>query len=156
MSPLTRAALRIAVGVGALEAVLALAGWLERPGLSYLAWLSVPIVVASAALAVRESAGEGRDYAGQLIAGVEVGLLGGFAVVVLTWLIHQVLAPEALAETRALAEARALAAGGGPAAVADAVGLSSAFGRSLLRFIEVLMTSALTGLAVARRPRAAG
>ncbi len=153
MSAILRAALTSAVGVTLVELVLAVSGWIVHPSLGYLAWASLPIIVIAAAAGVRGSAREGRDYAGQIVAGVEIGVYAGILAAGLTWLIHQVLAPETLTLARTLAEARVLAAGGDADAVADAAGLASPFGRALLRFVEVMVTSLIVGLAVARRPR---
>jgi len=152
MSAILRAALISAAGVALVELVLALSGWIVHPSLGYLAWASLPIIVACAIAGVRGSAREGRDYAGQIVAGVEIGIAAGLLAAGLTWLIHQVIYPETLALARALAEARVLAAGGDADAIADAAGLASPFGRALLRFVEVMVTSLLVGLAVARRP----
>jgi len=84
---------------------------------------------------------------------VEIGLLGGLLAMALTWLVHGMLAPDALLQARAAAEARVLAAGGDAQAVANAVGLGSPFGRAILRFVEVMVTAILCGLAFARTPR---
>ncbi|MEZ4382644.1 MAG: hypothetical protein R3A79_15005 [Nannocystaceae bacterium] len=156
MPAILRAALLSVAAVAAVELALAVGGWVVHPTLGHLAWLSLPVVVFAAARGVRGSAGEGRDYAGQLVAGAEIGLFAGIAAALVTWTIHRALVPAALEEARALAEATALARGGGPEAVADAVGLASPFGRAILRFIEVMLASVLTGLVAARRPRTAG
>lgn len=156
MPAILRAALLSAVAVAVVELVLAAGGWVVHPTLGYLAWLSLPVVVFAAARGVRASTGEGRDYAGQLVASAEIGLLAGIAAAALTWTIHKAIVPAALEEARALAEAQALARGGGPEAIADAVGLASPFGRALLRFIEVMFASVIAGLVVARRPRPTG
>ncbi|MCA9661029.1 MAG: hypothetical protein KC486_21990 [Myxococcales bacterium] len=156
MSATLRAALLSAAAVAVVELALAAGGWVVHPTLGHLAWLSLPVVLIAAAAGVRASAAEGRDYAGQLVAGAEIGLVAGIAAAVLTWTIHRAIAPAALEEARALAEAQALARGGGPEAVADAVGLASPFGRAILRFIEVMFASVLAGLVVARRPRSTG
>jgi len=153
MSTILRAVLISAAGVSVVELVLALSGWIVHPSLGYLAWASLPLVVLAALSGVRGSAREGRDYAGQLVAGAEIGIAAGLLAAGLTWLIHQVIAPETLAQAGALAEARVLAAGGDADAVANAAGLASPFGRALLRFVEVMVTSLLVGLAVARRRR---
>ena len=152
MSAILHAALISAAGVTLVEPVLALSGWIVDPTLSYLAWSSLPVVIIAAARGVRGSAQEGRDYVGQIVAGVELGILAGLFAALATWLIHQVIAPSTLADARALAEARVLAAGGDAEAVANAAGLASPFGRALLRFLEVMVTSLVTGLVVARRP----
>ena len=146
------AALLSAAAVALVELGLALTGWVRDPTLGYLAWLPLPFALLFTARGVRGSAREGRDYSGQLIAGAEIGLLGGVLAAALTWLVHAQLAPETLVDVQRLAEARVLAAGGDPRAVADAVGLASPLSRGLLRFIELLFASALCGLAVARRP----
>ena len=152
MPAILHAALLIAAGVTLVELILALSGWIVHPSLSYLAWLSLPIVIVASVGGVRGSAREGRDYAGQIIAGAELGITAGLLAAGITWLIHQVVAPATLADARALAEIRVLAEGGDAQAVANAVGLASPFGRALLRFVEVMLTSLVVGLAVARRP----
>ncbi|HFE45655.1 MAG TPA: hypothetical protein ENJ18_09205 [Nannocystis exedens] len=152
MPAIIQAAMISAAGVTIVELVLALTGIIAHPTLGYLAWLSLPIVIFAAIRGIRGSAREGRDYAGQLVAGAEIGVLAGLLAAALTWWIHHEIAPTALAEARALAEAQVLAAGGSADAVADSVGLASPFGRALLRFIEVMITAFVCALATARRP----
>ncbi len=151
MPAIIQAVLLSAASVTIVELVLALTGIIIHPTLGYLAWMSLPLVIFAAIRGVRGSAREGRDYAGQLVAGAEIGVLAGLIAATLTWAIHHEIAPTALAEARALTEAQILAAGGDANAVADAVGLASPFGRALLRFIEVMITSLACALATARR-----
>lgn len=93
MRTILRTGLLLGVLVVAWQLVMGYTGWYKDPKLLNLFFLVIPLQIVVLAWGLRATAGEGRGYGGQVLAGVLMSLIAGVLIVGGSYLFTTVLFP---------------------------------------------------------------
>ncbi|MBI1795413.1 MAG: DUF4199 domain-containing protein, partial [Candidatus Eisenbacteria bacterium] len=87
------------------------AGWHKSAATFGLFWIVFLIQIVVLVLALRETAGQGRGYGGQVVAGTVVSIVGGIMILIASYLCMTVVFPNYSREVLAMQEQGLRAAG---------------------------------------------
>ena len=161
MNPIFSAGVLIGLLCGAWTFVMGFTGWYKDPALTLL-FLPAVIIIEVAGLywGLRQTAAQGRVYAGQVVAGAMMSTIAGVIVICSSLLFTMVAFPDYFQELEAMQRQLLAKAGSSPAEIDAAVQSSATtpMGQALAGFVGTLVTgiivSAVIAIWVRARPAA--
>jgi hypothetical protein len=76
-------------------------GWYRDPSMAWTFFAVIPIEIAGLVYGLRQTAREGRAYAGQIVAGTLMAIVGGVIIIVASLVFVLVVFPDALVNLQA-------------------------------------------------------
>ena len=101
MNPILKTGLVIGILCAIWMFVFGFAGWYKDPSMRPMFFLVVLIEVAGLVWGLRQTAGEGRPYGGQIVAGAMMAIIAGVIVVAASLVFTMAVFPDALDVVRA-------------------------------------------------------
>jgi hypothetical protein len=150
MKSIMKAGLVLGILVSAWTYVMGITGWYRHPVLSNLFWLVILIQVGVLVWGLRLTAGEGRNYWGQVRAGAMISLIGGIIIFGGSYLFTSVVFPNYFAEIRALGAEVLKSQGMSEAQIRSALDaqapMQTSFMQALFGFIGTVVTGPIVSL----------
>jgi hypothetical protein len=162
MNPIISAGVLIGLLCSAWTFVMGFTGWYKDPGLALTRYVPVVILFEMGGLVwgLRRTAGQGRAYAGQILAGTMMAIVAGVIIVASSLVFTTVVFPHYFTEIEQTTRTTLQRQGMSDADIAKTVQASAAaqtpMGQAMSGFLGTLITgiiaSAVIGMFVRSRP----
>lgn len=140
-----KAGILIGVLCGLWMLIMGITGWYKDPVLLYLFWVVILIQLGVLIWGMRKTAGEGRTYGGQVLAGTLMSVIAGFILFFVSLLFTSVLFPNYFAELRAMQSEILRSEGKSEAEIAMHVALAAKTQTPLLQALSGMLGTIVTG-----------
>ena len=155
MNPILSAGVLIGVLCGIWSFVFGFAGWYKDPATAALFFLVIPIEIGGLIWGLRQTAAQGRNYGGQILAGTMMAIVAGVIIVCASLLFTTVVFPDYFTEMERTMRATLAAQGKSEAEIAAAVQSSlTPMAQAMSGFIGTLVTGIVASAAIAAFVRA--
>jgi Protein of unknown function (DUF4199) len=157
MNPILSAGVLIGVLCGVWTFVMGFTGWYKDPSLNLLFMPAVIIIeVAGLYWGLKQTAAQGRLYAGQVVAGAMMATIAGVIIIGSSLLFTMVAFPDYFQELEAIQRQMLAEQGRSPAEIDAAVQLSvpTPMGQAMAGFIGTLVLGIIISAVIAIRVRA--
>ncbi len=162
MNPILAAGLFIGVFCGLWTIVMGVSGWYKDPAMLPAFWAVIAIQLFGLAWGLRQTAREGRTWAGQVVAGTLMSVIAGVVVAAASVILTAVLVPEYFAEVERVGREVMRRQGQSEAEMARALEASAAWATPMAQAMAAFTATLITGIvasaavAVVIRARPAG
>jgi uncharacterized protein DUF4199 len=153
MNPILAAGLFIGVFCGLWTFVMGMTGWYKHPVLMNAFWFVVVIEIVGLVWGLRQTAKQGRGWAGQVVAGTLMAVIGGVIVTICSLVFTTIAFPDYFREAERMGREVMQRQGRSQAEIAAAIdatrSMATPMTQALAGFVGTVVTGAIASSALA-------